>query len=111
MPPAPPFDWNQIRDIRIQFGSFHTKGNADKHVELNKSFSHYLEDTDGLFITDEDAEGPKTLAPDPATMLKEIIVNAIMDIIPAREQTEINKGHISTLFADATFWHEQECNG
>eukprot|EP00536_Pseudo-nitzschia_multiseries_P014698 jgi/Psemu1/39812/gm1.39812_g len=28
-----------------------------------------------------------------------------MDIIPAREQTEINKGHISTLFADATFWH------
>eukprot|EP00536_Pseudo-nitzschia_multiseries_P010847 jgi/Psemu1/27241/gm1.27241_g len=105
MPPTPPFDWNQIRDIKIQFGSFHTKGNADKHVELNKSFSHYLEDTDGLFITDEDAEGPKTLAPDPATMLKETIVNAIMDIIPAREQTEINKGHISTLFADATFWH------
>eukprot|EP00536_Pseudo-nitzschia_multiseries_P018136 jgi/Psemu1/54248/gm1.54248_g len=55
MPPAP-FDWNQIRDIKIQFGSFHTKGNADKHVELNKSFSHYLEDTDGLYITDEDAE-------------------------------------------------------
>eukprot|EP00536_Pseudo-nitzschia_multiseries_P016708 jgi/Psemu1/47407/gm1.47407_g len=97
MPPAP-FDWNQIRDIKIQFGSFHTKGNADKHVELNKSFSHYLEDTDGLYITDEDSE-------DPATMLKEIIVNAIMDIIPAREQTEINKGHISTLFADATFWY------
>eukprot|EP00536_Pseudo-nitzschia_multiseries_P016856 jgi/Psemu1/48147/gm1.48147_g len=103
MPPAP-FDWNQIWDIEIQFGPFHTKGNADKHVELNKSFSHYLEDTDGLFITDEDAEGPKILSPDPATMLKEIIVNAIMDIIPAREQTEINKGHISTLFADATFW-------
>eukprot|EP00536_Pseudo-nitzschia_multiseries_P017010 jgi/Psemu1/48928/gm1.48928_g len=91
MPPAP-FDWNQIRDIR-SIWIFPSKGNADKH------------DTDGLFITDEDAEGPKTLAPDPATMLKETIVNAIMDIIPAREQTEINKGHISTLFADATFWH------
>eukprot|EP00536_Pseudo-nitzschia_multiseries_P014364 jgi/Psemu1/38431/gm1.38431_g len=106
MPPAPPFDWNQIQDIAIRFGTFNTKGNAHKHEALNASFYHALEDTAGLFLTDDaDSEGPKTLAPDPVTMLKEIIVNAIMDIIPPKEQTEINKGHISTLFADACLWY------
>eukprot|EP00536_Pseudo-nitzschia_multiseries_P015031 jgi/Psemu1/41031/gm1.41031_g len=106
MPPAPPFDWNQIQDIAIRFGTFNTKGNAHKHEALNNSFYHALEDTAGLFLTDDaDSEGPKTLAPDPVTMLKEIIVNAIMDIIPPKEQTEINKGHISTLFADACLWY------
>eukprot|EP00536_Pseudo-nitzschia_multiseries_P017743 jgi/Psemu1/52350/gm1.52350_g len=104
--PATEFDWNQIQDIVIQFGPFNTKGNAHKHEELNQSFSHDLEDTAGLFITDDaDTKGPKTMAPDPVTMLKEIIVNAIMDIIPSKEQTEVNKGHKSTLLADATFWH------
>eukprot|EP00536_Pseudo-nitzschia_multiseries_P017397 jgi/Psemu1/50699/gm1.50699_g len=104
--PATEFDWNQIQDIAIQFGPFNTKGNAHKHEELNQSFSHDLEDTAGLFITDDaDTEGPKTMAPDPVTMLKEIIVNAIMDIIPSKEQTEVNKGHKSTLLADATFWY------
>eukprot|EP00536_Pseudo-nitzschia_multiseries_P017075 jgi/Psemu1/49214/gm1.49214_g len=103
MPPAPPFDWNQIQDIAIRFGTFPTKGNAHKHEALNDSFHHDLEDTAGLFLTDDnaDTERPKTLAPDPVTIFKEIIVNAIMDIIPPKEQTEINKGHISTLFADA----------
>eukprot|EP00536_Pseudo-nitzschia_multiseries_P006880 jgi/Psemu1/16366/gm1.16366_g len=106
MPPAPPFDWNQIQDIAIRFGTFNTKGNAHKHEALNASFYHALEDTAGLFLTDDaDSKGPKTLAPDPVTMLKEIIVNAIMDIIPPKEQTEINKGHISTLFADACLWY------
>eukprot|EP00536_Pseudo-nitzschia_multiseries_P019430 jgi/Psemu1/60724/gm1.60724_g len=106
MPPAPPFDWNQIQDIAIRFGTFNTKGNAHKHEALNDSFYHALEDTAGLFLTDDaDSEGPKTLAPDPVAMLKEIIVNAIMDIIPPKEQTEINKGHISTLFADACLWY------
>eukprot|EP00536_Pseudo-nitzschia_multiseries_P012371 jgi/Psemu1/31835/gm1.31835_g len=105
--PATPFDWNQIQEIAIQFGIFNTKGNAHKHEALNKSFHHDLEETAGLFLTDADAdaEGPKTLAPDPVTMLKEIIVNAIMDIIPPKEQTEINKGHVSTLFADACLWY------
>eukprot|EP00536_Pseudo-nitzschia_multiseries_P018731 jgi/Psemu1/57061/gm1.57061_g len=106
MPPAPPFDWNQIQDIAIRVGTFNTKGNAHKHEALNDSFYHALEDTAGLFLTDDaDSEGPKTLALDPVTMLKEIIVNAIMDIIPPKEQTEINKGHISTLFADACLWY------
>eukprot|EP00536_Pseudo-nitzschia_multiseries_P001603 jgi/Psemu1/3665/gm1.3665_g len=74
MPPAPPFDWNQIQDIAIRFGTFNTKGNAHKHEALNASFYHALEDTAGLFLTDDaDSEGPKTLAPDPVTMLKEII--------------------------------------
>eukprot|EP00536_Pseudo-nitzschia_multiseries_P003889 jgi/Psemu1/8774/gm1.8774_g len=75
MPPAPPFDWNQIQDIAIRFGTFPTKGNAHKHEALNDSFHHDLEDTAGLFLTDNDAdtERPKTLAPDPVTMLKEII--------------------------------------
>eukprot|EP00536_Pseudo-nitzschia_multiseries_P017514 jgi/Psemu1/51180/gm1.51180_g len=110
MPPAPPFDWNQIQEIAIRFGTFNTKGNAHKREALNDSFHHDLEDTAGLFLTDDndadtDTKGPKTLAPDPVTMLKEIIVSAIMDIIPPKEQTEINKGHISTLFADACFWY------
>eukprot|EP00536_Pseudo-nitzschia_multiseries_P011456 jgi/Psemu1/28999/gm1.28999_g len=105
MPPATPFHWNQIQEIAIQFGTFNTKGNVQKHDALNDSFHHDLEDTAGLFLTDADTEGPKTLAPDPVTMLKEIIVNAIMDIIPPKEQTEINKGHISTLFADACLWY------
>eukprot|EP00536_Pseudo-nitzschia_multiseries_P014359 jgi/Psemu1/38374/gm1.38374_g len=94
-----------IQDIAIQFGTFNTKGNAHKHEDLNKSFSHDLEYTDGLFITDDDANRPKTLAPDPVTMLREIIVTAIMDILPPKERTAINKGHISRLFADATFWY------
>eukprot|EP00536_Pseudo-nitzschia_multiseries_P019184 jgi/Psemu1/59362/gm1.59362_g len=47
--------------------------NAHKHEDLNKTFTHDLEYTDGLFITDDDAEGPKTLAPDPVPMLREII--------------------------------------
>eukprot|EP00536_Pseudo-nitzschia_multiseries_P019094 jgi/Psemu1/58875/gm1.58875_g len=77
-------------------------------MSLNDSFQHDLDDTAGLFLTEDDdanTEGPKTLAPDPVTMLKEIIVNAIMEIIPPKEQTEINKGHISTLFADACLWY------
>eukprot|EP00536_Pseudo-nitzschia_multiseries_P015866 jgi/Psemu1/44055/gm1.44055_g len=94
-------------EIAIRFGTFPTKGNTHKHEALNDSFCHDLDDTAGLFITDDDADtkGPKTLAPDPFTMLKEIIVNTIMDIIPPKEQTEINKGHISTLFADACLWY------
>eukprot|EP00536_Pseudo-nitzschia_multiseries_P012232 jgi/Psemu1/31397/gm1.31397_g len=85
--PATPFDWNQIQEIAIRFGTFNTKGNVQKHETLNNSFQHDLEDTAGLFLTDDnDSEGPKTLAPDPVTMLKEIIVNAIMDIIPPRNK-------------------------
>eukprot|EP00536_Pseudo-nitzschia_multiseries_P019400 jgi/Psemu1/60572/gm1.60572_g len=107
--PATAFDWNQIQDIAIQFGTFNAKGNAHKHEDLNKTSAHILEYTDGLFITDDDAdsdsEGPKTLAPDPVTMLRKIIVKAIMDIIPSKERTAVNKGHISRLFADATFWY------
>eukprot|EP00536_Pseudo-nitzschia_multiseries_P010950 jgi/Psemu1/27480/gm1.27480_g len=89
MPPAPPFDWNQIHDIAIIFGTFPTKANTHKHEALNDSFRHDLDDTAGLFITDDDAdaEGPKTLAPDPITMLREIIVTAIMDILPYKERT------------------------
>eukprot|EP00536_Pseudo-nitzschia_multiseries_P003418 jgi/Psemu1/7736/gm1.7736_g len=105
MPARTAFDWNQIQDIAIQFGPFNTKDNAHKHEDFNKSFARNLEYTDGLFITDDDAEGPKTLAPDPVTMLREIIVTAIMDILPSKEQTAVNKGHISRLFADATFWY------
>eukprot|EP00536_Pseudo-nitzschia_multiseries_P016545 jgi/Psemu1/46535/gm1.46535_g len=71
--PATAFDWNQIKDIAIQFGTFNAKDNAHKHEDLNKTFGHDLEYTDGLFITDDDAEGPKTLAPDPVPMLREII--------------------------------------
>eukprot|EP00536_Pseudo-nitzschia_multiseries_P019252 jgi/Psemu1/59692/gm1.59692_g len=53
-------------DIAIRFGTFNTKGNAHKHEALNDSFYHALEDTAGLFLTDDaDSEGPKTLAPDP----------------------------------------------
>eukprot|EP00536_Pseudo-nitzschia_multiseries_P004081 jgi/Psemu1/9226/gm1.9226_g len=105
MPPATAFDWNQIQDIAIQFGPFNTKGNAHKHEDFNNSFAHNLEYTVGLFITDDDAEGPKTLAPDPVTMLRKIIATAIMDILPYKERTAVNKGHISRLFADATFWY------
>eukprot|EP00536_Pseudo-nitzschia_multiseries_P014619 jgi/Psemu1/39502/gm1.39502_g len=103
--PATAFDWNQIQDVAIRFGPFNTKGNAHKHEALNHAFAHCLEYMDSLFITDDDAEGPKTLAPDPVSMLREIIVNAIMDIIPSREQTAVNKRHISRLLADATFWY------
>eukprot|EP00536_Pseudo-nitzschia_multiseries_P010106 jgi/Psemu1/24998/gm1.24998_g len=105
MPARTAFDWNQIQDIAIQFGPFNAKDNAHKHEDFYKSFAHDLEYTDGLFITDDDADGPKTLAPDPVTMLREIIVTAIMDILPSKEQTAVNKGHISRLFADATFWY------
>eukprot|EP00536_Pseudo-nitzschia_multiseries_P015197 jgi/Psemu1/41580/gm1.41580_g len=104
MPPTA-FDWNQIQDIAIQFGTFNAKDNAHKHEVLNQAFAHCLEYMDSLFITDDDAKGPKTLAPDPVTMLREIIVNAIMDIIPSRERTAVNKTHISRLLADATFWY------
>eukprot|EP00536_Pseudo-nitzschia_multiseries_P019641 jgi/Psemu1/62008/gm1.62008_g len=95
------------RKLQSNLGHSTPKGNAHKHEALNDSFHHDLEDTAGLFLTDgaADTEGPKTLAPDPITMLKEIIVNAIMDIIPPKEQTEINKGHISTHFADACLWY------
>eukprot|EP00536_Pseudo-nitzschia_multiseries_P004038 jgi/Psemu1/9100/gm1.9100_g len=103
---ATAFDWNQIQDIAIQFGTFNAKDNAHKHEDLKKTFAHCLvEYTDGLFLTDDDADGPKTLAPDLVTMLREIIVNAIMDIIPSKERTAVNKGHISRFFADATFWY------
>eukprot|EP00536_Pseudo-nitzschia_multiseries_P003890 jgi/Psemu1/8778/gm1.8778_g len=105
MPPAPPFDWNQMDDIAILFGTFPTKGNTHKHEALNDSFRHDLEYTDSLFITDDDAEGPKTLAPDPITRLREIVVTAIMDILPYKERTAANNEHISRLFADATFWY------
>eukprot|EP00536_Pseudo-nitzschia_multiseries_P014505 jgi/Psemu1/38947/gm1.38947_g len=103
--PATAFDWNQIQDIAIQFGTFNTKGNAHEHEDLNKSFSHNLEYADGLFITDDDANGPKTLALDPVTMLRESIVTAIIDILPPKDRTEVNQRHISTLFADATLWY------
>eukprot|EP00536_Pseudo-nitzschia_multiseries_P007061 jgi/Psemu1/16784/gm1.16784_g len=89
--PATTFDWKT------------NPGNCNPIWDIR----HQGQYTAGVFLTDDnaDTEGPKTLAPDPVTMLKEIIVNAIMDIIPPKEQTEINKGHISTLFADASFWY------
>eukprot|EP00536_Pseudo-nitzschia_multiseries_P013029 jgi/Psemu1/33889/gm1.33889_g len=105
MLPPTAFDWNQIQDIAIQFGTFNAKDNAHKHEDLKQTFAHCLEYTDSLFITDDDAEGPKTLAPDPVTMLRKIVVNAIMDIIPSRERTAVNKSHISRLLADAIFWY------
>eukprot|EP00536_Pseudo-nitzschia_multiseries_P010298 jgi/Psemu1/25528/gm1.25528_g len=80
-----------IQDIAIQFGTFNAKDDAHKHEDLNKTFTHCLEYTDGLFITDNDAGGPKTLAPDPVTMLREINVNAIMDIILSKERTATQK--------------------
>eukprot|EP00536_Pseudo-nitzschia_multiseries_P010651 jgi/Psemu1/26639/gm1.26639_g len=104
--PETDFDcWNSIQEIEIRFGKFSSKGNADKHEDLSNAFSQYLENTDGLFTTNDDEDGSKTLAPpDLVTMLKEIIINTIMDILPFKEQTEINKGHISTLFANVAIW-------
>eukprot|EP00536_Pseudo-nitzschia_multiseries_P001687 jgi/Psemu1/3878/gm1.3878_g len=93
---ADAFDWNNIQEIEICFGKFSSKGNADKYEDLNNAFSQYLENIDGLFTTDaNDADRPKSLAHNPVTMLKEIIFNTIMGIIPSKKQTEINKGHFS----------------
>eukprot|EP00536_Pseudo-nitzschia_multiseries_P017955 jgi/Psemu1/53378/gm1.53378_g len=103
--PATEFDWNNIRDIAIQFGTFNAKDNAHKHEDLNKTFAHNLEYTDGLFITDNDAEGPKTLAPDLVTMLREIIRLRNKHSMDKAGELSIENGQ-DTIFIEirATHW-------
>eukprot|EP00536_Pseudo-nitzschia_multiseries_P003871 jgi/Psemu1/8715/gm1.8715_g len=106
MPGATDLDWSTIENIYFSFGKLPNPADADKHVCLNEAFSQYLyyyEETESLFIAHKD--GTKTLALNPVTILRELIIDEIFVCLPSKAKTETTKQHIVALFKFSTMWH------
>eukprot|EP00536_Pseudo-nitzschia_multiseries_P014504 jgi/Psemu1/69125/estExt_Genemark1.C_7150005 len=79
------FDWNALTDINFSFGKHIRAEYADQHLDVNDVYAQPL-DWDymaRLFLNDN---AVKTLKSDPITILRSIIVDAIMEELPAREK-------------------------